>query len=214
MTELASLDQTTAATVPLAAVRFVGKRLEALLDDVASGIAAALRRDVEVTVVVPDRHGVRASGHARASIGIVAVSSPPQPDRVVESVLDHAIPIRTRRRIGVPVATDERIVGAVLVRTIGSRLLDATDWSQTVRAANRWASTIDNAVAFVAVSERAANLEIALARRGVIERAKGILMEREGCDADHAFDILRDLSQRGDHKLAAVAAQVVAGAKD
>jgi len=44
----------------------------------------------------------------------------------------------------------------------------------------------------------------------VIEQAKGILMARNGVDADKAFGMLRDHSQRSGQKLAEVAAAIVA----
>jgi ANTAR domain len=40
------------------------------------------------------------------------------------------------------------------------------------------------------------NLQGAFGRRAVIEQAKGILMARNGVDADRAFAMLRDHSQR------------------
>jgi AmiR/NasT family two-component response regulator len=51
---------------------------------------------------------------------------------------------------------------------------------------------------------QAEELEGALARRAVIERAKGILMERYGIDERVAFGRLRDESQRSGEKLLAI----------
>jgi AmiR/NasT family two-component response regulator len=51
---------------------------------------------------------------------------------------------------------------------------------------------------------QAEELEGALARRAVIERAKGILMERYGIDDRAAFEKLRDQSQRTGQKLLAI----------
>jgi hypothetical protein len=211
MTELAT-HRTLPAVTPKPVVRFAGKRLKDLLDAVATGIASELRRDVEVVVVARDHRGLRTWGHARpGSLGIVRVATPSF-DRVIAAAIDDARQTRTSRLIGVPVEVDSRIVGAVVGHAAGSRSLDATDWSQTLRAVSRWALTVDNALAFATATERVANLEIALAGRAVIEQAKGIVMEREGCDADVAFAVLRDLSQCGDVKLAALAAQIVAAA--
>ena len=53
------------------------------------------------------------------------------------------------------------------------------------------------------------NLQGAFGRRAVIEQAKGILMARNGVNADKAFAILRDHSQRSGQKLADVAAAIV-----
>ena len=53
------------------------------------------------------------------------------------------------------------------------------------------------------------NLQGAFGRRAVIEQAKGILMARNGIDADSAFDLLREHSQHNGNKLVDVAAAIV-----
>ncbi|MCD6015135.1 MAG: response regulator receiver and domain protein [Solirubrobacterales bacterium] len=55
------------------------------------------------------------------------------------------------------------------------------------------------------------DLEGAFGRRAVIERAKGVLMERHSVDDADAFEMLRDQSRRANTKLADVAAAVVDG---
>jgi len=55
------------------------------------------------------------------------------------------------------------------------------------------------------------DLEGAFGRRAVIERAKGILMERHSVDDGEAFEMLRDQSRRANTKLADVAAAIVDG---
>jgi AmiR/NasT family two-component response regulator len=55
------------------------------------------------------------------------------------------------------------------------------------------------------------DLEGAFGRRAVIERAKGILMERHSVDGPEAFEMMRDQSRRANTKLADVAAAVVDG---
>jgi response regulator NasT len=54
-------------------------------------------------------------------------------------------------------------------------------------------------------------LESALQRRGVIERAKGILMERHGIDDRAAFALLRDHARSRGRKVVDVASSVVEG---
>ena len=49
------------------------------------------------------------------------------------------------------------------------------------------------------------NLEGAFGRRAVIERAKGILMERHGIDETKAFELLRDQARQGSRKVVDVA---------
>ena len=55
------------------------------------------------------------------------------------------------------------------------------------------------------------NLEGAFGRRAVIERAKGILMERHGANEELAFEMLRTHARSGNRKLVDVAAAVVDG---
>ena len=53
------------------------------------------------------------------------------------------------------------------------------------------------------------SLEGAFGRRATIEQAKGILMARHAIDANRAFEMLRDHSQRNGHKLVDVAQSIV-----
>jgi AmiR/NasT family two-component response regulator len=55
------------------------------------------------------------------------------------------------------------------------------------------------------------DLEGAFGRRALIERAKGILMERHTIDERHAFEMLRDRSRIDNRKLIDLAAAVVDG---
>ncbi len=55
-------------------------------------------------------------------------------------------------------------------------------------------------------------LNQALASRDIIGQAKGILIAREGCNSDQAFDMLRRASQRLNKKLRDVAEQIVESA--
>jgi response regulator NasT len=53
------------------------------------------------------------------------------------------------------------------------------------------------------------NLQGAFGRRALIERAKGILMERHGVDEEGAFAMLRTHSQRNGRKVADVAEAII-----
>jgi AmiR/NasT family two-component response regulator len=55
------------------------------------------------------------------------------------------------------------------------------------------------------------DLEGAFGRRALIERAKGILMERHSVDEDAAFEMLRERSRTANRKLIDLAAAVVDG---
>src|ERR1044071_7953256 len=54
------------------------------------------------------------------------------------------------------------------------------------------------------LSEKVTQLESALERRGVIERAKGILMERHGVGERQAFELLRDHPRATNRRVVAV----------
>jgi AmiR/NasT family two-component response regulator len=55
------------------------------------------------------------------------------------------------------------------------------------------------------------DLEAALRRRAVIERAKGILMERNGVRESEAFDLLRAEARSTNHRVVDVASDVLGG---
>jgi AmiR/NasT family two-component response regulator len=61
------------------------------------------------------------------------------------------------------------------------------------------------------LNEKVQQLETALERRAVIERAKGILMERHGIDDKAAFGRLRDHARSGNRRVVEVAQAVVDG---
>jgi AmiR/NasT family two-component response regulator len=62
-----------------------------------------------------------------------------------------------------------------------------------------------------ALAEEVEQLQGALERRAVIERAKGIIMERHGIGDREAFDLLRDQARRTSRPVVAVAQGVVDG---
>jgi response regulator NasT len=51
------------------------------------------------------------------------------------------------------------------------------------------------------LTEQVEQLESALQRRGTIERAKGILMERHGVDERQAFELLRQQARRSNRRV-------------
>jgi len=75
---------------------------------------------------------------------------------------------------------------------------DATDWQSSIDIVLRRFTEYHD-------------LEGAFGRRAVIERAKGILMERHSVDEPTAFDMLREHSRSTNRKLVDVASAVVDG---
>jgi len=61
------------------------------------------------------------------------------------------------------------------------------------------------------LTDKVDQLESALERRGVIERAKGIVMERHGIDDREAFQLLREHARAGNRRVVDVAQAVADG---
>jgi AmiR/NasT family two-component response regulator len=72
------------------------------------------------------------------------------------------------------------------------------------------AVAVVNAEAHAQVRDQARNMRVAMDSRAVIEQAKGVLMAQRHVDADQAFDILREASQRYNRKLRDIAEGIVA----
>ena len=71
------------------------------------------------------------------------------------------------------------------------------------------AVAVVNADAHARVADQAHNMRLAMESRAVIEQAKGVLMAQRGVDAQQAFDMLRDASQRYNRKLRDIASGIV-----
>jgi AmiR/NasT family two-component response regulator len=61
------------------------------------------------------------------------------------------------------------------------------------------------------LTEQVEQLESALERRGTIERAKGILMERHGVDERQAFELMRQQARRSNRRVIELAHAVAEG---
>lgn len=108
----------------------------------------------------------------------------------------------------VPLAVGVRVVGALNLYSLSSPFT-----AQDARIADAFAAqsavALANAQTYQQARDMIADLEQALQSRDVIGQAKGIIMERERCTADQAFDILRKVSQKTNIKLRDVADRVV-----
>jgi GAF domain-containing protein len=112
--------------------------------------------------------------------------------------------------LSVPLTTAGGTVGALNLFVEQPSRLSEEDIELAQRIAAPAATTLANADAYRRVARLADQLQEALESRAVIEQAKGVLMARQGCDPDEAFDILRRLSQSSNRKLRQIAAEVVA----
>jgi GAF domain-containing protein len=79
-----------------------------------------------------------------------------------------------------------------------------------LQVAEAIAVAVVNADAHSQVRDQARNMRVAMDSRAVIEQAKGVLMAQRHVDADQAFDILREASQRYNRKLRDIAEGIVA----
>jgi GAF domain-containing protein len=75
------------------------------------------------------------------------------------------------------------------------------------------AVAVANADAHSQLGEQARNMRLAMESRAVIEQAKGVLMAQRRVDADVAFEILREASQRYNRKLRDIAVGIVESAQ-
>jgi GAF domain-containing protein len=73
------------------------------------------------------------------------------------------------------------------------------------------AVAVANADAHAQLFDQARNMRIAMESRAVIEQAKGVLMAQRHVNAEQAFEILREASQRYNRKLRDIAAGIVEG---
>jgi GAF domain-containing protein len=71
------------------------------------------------------------------------------------------------------------------------------------------AVVVANAEAHAQLFEQARNMRLAMESRAVIEQAKGVLMAQRHVDAEQAFEILREASQRYNRKLRDIASGIV-----
>ena len=81
--------------------------------------------------------------------------------------------------------------------------------SAGLEAAEAVAVAVANAGAHAQLGEQARNMSLAMESRAVIEQAKGVLMAQRHVDAEQAFEILREASQRYNRKLRDIARGIV-----
>jgi GAF domain-containing protein len=206
--------------------------LEQLLDQTLELTVRALRASVSVSVTVVEEDGTyltlaRTDEDAAAAAGLQhEIAAGPCIDAMEQAeeryvpdlrsddrwpaVAERAAELGLRCMLAVPLLVDGRCLGALTVSSPDPDGLDAADRELARRLATPAATTLANGRAYQRVSRLAAQLEEALDSRATIERAKGILMAREGYDADVAFERLRRASQQHNRKLRDVARAVVA----
>lgn len=114
--------------------------------------------------------------------------------------------------LSVPLLSGDVAIGALNIFAAETDLLPEDDVLLARRIAAPAAATLANARAYRQATRLAGQLEVALANRAVIERAKGVLMVTQRCTEDEAFGLLRAASQQRNIKVVDIAAQVLSRA--
>lgn len=184
-----------------------------LLPGCQVGLTLLGRSDMERSISVGDRareldlrqRAAQEGPCVEAARGTTIVRGPPEEWPVLADV-DDVVEV-----VAVPIIDDGNIAGALNVYAMAARLDDHQLGLLEVLT-RQAAVALENAALYAASANLAHGLEDALRTRGVIERAKGILMAREGIEEGAAFDVLRRGSQRENVKLHDLAARIVMSA--
>ena len=120
-----------------------------------------------------------------------------------------ALDVGLRSVIGVPLRAWGRTIGVLNVYRDRVDEWTPADIDACQILAAMGAGYILNATQMQAQQDLTENLQAALESRATIERAKGILMERERIDADAAFKTLRQAAAENNRKLQDIAQEIV-----
>jgi GAF domain-containing protein len=113
--------------------------------------------------------------------------------------------------MSVPLAidSDEQLTGALNVYARRPHAFGEDSRTAATRFGPYAAVAAGNLHAYLSARDRADNLQAALQSRGVIDQAKGILMDRHKLTADQAFQVLAQMSMKANRKLHAIASDLV-----
>jgi GAF domain-containing protein len=111
--------------------------------------------------------------------------------------------------LSVPLPFQGATIGALNNYALQAHAFDEADIALGEEVAAFVAIAVGNAEAAARASDDVLNMRRAMASRGVIEQAKGILMERYKITAEQAFTLLTHASQRHNVKLRDVAEELV-----
>jgi GAF domain-containing protein len=111
--------------------------------------------------------------------------------------------------MSLPLSAGEGAMGALNFYSATRDTFDDADHDVAVLFAAQASILLANAIAYAASKTETLTLHDALATREMIGAAKGIIMAREGCTPEQAFDRLREASQHANRKLHLVAQELV-----
>jgi GAF domain-containing protein len=112
--------------------------------------------------------------------------------------------------LGAPLCVGNEPYGAMNVYATAPHAFTEEHQQAALLLAEQASIALENTRTYSECSDKVRQLQEALESRVVIEQAKGALMATERCDAEAAFQILKDRSQRSNRKIRVVAEEVVA----
>ena len=115
--------------------------------------------------------------------------------------------------LSVPLPLQDDVIGALNIYSRQREGFRAEHIAVAEEFAAFAAVAVANAASYASATETAHNMQAAMASRAAIEQAKGIIMGRLGCDADHAFELLAKQSQHENRKLRDVAVDLISQAQ-
>jgi len=116
--------------------------------------------------------------------------------------------------LSVPLPVENYLIGAMNLYSTRPQAFDRDGATLAEALAAHATVALSQAEACSGHRRQVENLQAAMETRAVIEQAKGIIMAQRKCDAETAFDMLRDLSMRENVKLSELAAQIVISASN
>ena len=120
-----------------------------------------------------------------------------------------------RSSLSVPLPYQGTSIGALnIYSSVPKAFATPESLDAGLQVAEAIAVAVVNADAHAQLTEQARNMRVAMDSRAVIEQAKGVLMAQRHVDADQAFDILREASQRYNRKLRDIAGGIVASTQE
>jgi GAF domain-containing protein len=111
--------------------------------------------------------------------------------------------------LSIPLTIPERTVGALNLYGRAEDTFGEPETRIATAFARHAAAVLTNAVSIADAEATNRHLSDALATRQLIGQAMGIIMARQRCTTDHAFDVLRRASQRTNRKLRDIALEIV-----
>jgi GAF domain-containing protein len=124
----------------------------------------------------------------------------------------HAQEVGVRSSLSVPLPYQGSSIGALNIYSTKPAAFATPEALEAgLETAEVVAVAVANAESHWQLGEQARNMRIALDSRAVIEQAKGVLMAQRHVDAEQAFEILREASQRYNRKLRDIAVGIVDG---